>query len=220
MAGTGFVASVTRMTTSQRIEYDCFPLLFDDMIRIASLLVLLLHSLSSDAEVSGDSPLRWRQDVIGWHYNPQNKPDWLDDAAALAFIQRAAAGWGACGIELRYLGETEQLPGVMDGANVVGWARDGKRYSAWTSWRARRNGAALEADITLYANVFDTYRQRGIDPRLELYKSLVHEFGHVLGLGHSATPGDAMSVGVRTRAEWVLPSENDLERCRERYPGR
>jgi hypothetical protein len=77
------------------------------MIRIAFLLVLFLHSLSSTAEVSGDSPLRWRQDLIGWHYNPQNKPDWLDDTAARAFIQRAAAGWGACGIELRYLGETD-----------------------------------------------------------------------------------------------------------------
>jgi hypothetical protein len=85
---------------------------------------------------------------------------------------------------------------------------------------AARRGAALEADITLYANVFDTYRQRGIDPQLELYKSLVHEFSHVLRFGHSATPSDAMSVGARTRAEWVPPSANDLERCRERYLGR
>ncbi len=113
----------------------------------------------------------------------------------------------------------------LGGANVVGWAHDGKRYSAWTAWRAcrhgaARRGAALEADITLYANVFDTYRQRGIDPQLELYKSLVHEFSHVLRFGHSATPSDAMSVGARTRAEWVPPSANDLERCRERYLGR
>jgi hypothetical protein len=84
------------------------------MIRIALLLVLLLHSLTAAAEMSGDSTLRWAQGSIGWYYNPQNKPDWLEGAEALAFIQRAAAGWGACGIDLRYMGETDKLPGAMD----------------------------------------------------------------------------------------------------------
>jgi len=188
------------------------------MIRIALLLVLLLHSLSVAAEISGDGPLRWKQRIIGWHYNPQDKPEWLGDEEALELIRRAAAAWADCGIGFSYLGETGRLAGTFDGANVVGWSREGKRYSAWTSWRARRNGDALEADVSLYTNIFDNYRQRGIDARLELYKSVAHEFGHVLGLGHSAMPSDAMSVGARTRPEWTLPSKNDLARCRERYP--
>lgn len=194
------------------------PSVIHTMRRAAFLLALLLHSLGAAAEMSGDSPLLWGQRSIGWYYNAQDKPDWIDDDEVLDLIRRAAIGWAACGMELRYLGETQRLPGSMDGVNVVGWRRDGRNYSAWTSWRARHNGPALEADITLYANIFDHYRQRGIDARLELYKNLVHEFGHLFGLGHSATPGDAMSVGVRTRPEWVLPSENDLERCRKRYP--
>ena len=188
------------------------------MTRIGLLLILVLHSLAVPAETSADAPLRWSERTIGWYYNPQNKPDWLGDEEALEVIRRAAAGWAGCGITFSYRGETDRLPGFMDDANVVGWSRDGKHYSAWTFWRARRNGVALEADITLYANIFDSYRQRGIDARLELYKSLVHEFGHVLGLGHSAVPGDAMSVGTRTRPDRILPSKNDLARCRERYP--
>ena len=65
-------------------------------------------------------------------------------------------GWTACGVTFSYAGLSDKTPGKMDGENVIGWKEDGKNYSAWTSWRARRNGHALEADITLYANIFNT----------------------------------------------------------------
>ena len=102
---------------------------------------------------------------------------------------------------------------------MIGWKGDGRGYSAWTNWQARRSGQALEADVTLYANIFTTYREKGIDARLELRKSIVHELGHVLGLTHSDHPGDAMIVKIRTRPEWRLPSDNDISRCRALYSG-
>ncbi len=118
---------------------------------------------------------------------------------------------------LRYSGLSDKAPGTMDGENVIGWKVNGQNYSAWTSWRAGRSGQALEADVTLYTNIFNSYRVRGIDTQLELRKSIIHELGHVLGLTHSDQMGDAMMVKVRTRPEWRLPSDNDISRCRALY---
>ena len=44
----------------------------------------------------------------------------------------------------------------------------------------------------------------------------VHEVGHVLGLGHSATPSDVMAPYYR--AELTELSPNDIERCQKLYP--
>ena len=184
--------------------------------RTAILLAVAWAVLPAVVQAS-EPTLHWPVAVVEWHYNGLGKPVWLGEEEALELAQQAAAGWRACGIALRYAGESDAVPGNMDGRNVVGWAGDGRRHSAWTHWSAKRSGALLEADITLYANVFDDYRARGMDARLELNKSLVHEFGHVLGLTHSEVPSDAMSVRVRTRPEWKLPSENDIARCRGHY---
>ncbi|OHC72352.1 MAG: hypothetical protein A3H93_15965 [Rhodocyclales bacterium RIFCSPLOWO2_02_FULL_63_24] len=167
---------------------------------------------------ASDMHLRWGEASYGYRYNPTHEPAWMGEGKALALIARAADGWEACGVRFRYEGITDKPPGAMDRVNVIGWRQDGAKHSAWTHWRARRStGATMEADITLYANVFDEYRKRGLNIELELYKSIVHELGHVLGLAHSDRAGDSMSVRVRTRPEWRLPSDNDLARCRNNY---
>ena len=180
---------------------------------ICALLILSVvrsSALAADMKIS----LRWPMNTYEWHYNPRNKPDWISDEAALALVKEAAAAWEACGVTLHYAGISDRLPGLVDGESVVGWRDDGKSYSAWTTWAAHADGRAIEADVSLYANVFDTYRRQGMDARLELHKSVVHEFGHVLGLSHSDRPEDAMSVRTRTRPEWKQPSDNDIARCR------
>ena len=188
------------------------------------VLLLFLNALAAGAEVSGTPPrpvsLHWAERAYAWHYNPLHEPDWLNEGEALAMIREAAAAWEACGVALPYAGPSDKPPGVMDGENVIGWNLDGLAYSGWTSWRARRNGQAIEADVILYANIYSAYRAKGIDARLELRKSIVHEMGHVLGLPHSDQPGDAMIVKMRTRPEWRLPSDNDIARCRGLYSGR
>ncbi len=221
-----------------RVVFPCSALLFRPFMpltaslrcsitRLSSIacagLVLLfcLIAMPANAEapgtVSGTVPLHWVKRVYAWRYNPANEPTWLNKGEALAMIRAAAAEWEACGVALPYAGLSDKTPGVMDGENVIGWKEDGKAYSAWTTWRARRSGQALEADITLYANIYSIYRAKGIDARLELRKSIVHELGHVLGLPHSDQLGDAMLVKVRTRPEWRLPSGNDISRCRALY---
>lgn len=183
------------------------------------LLPAALLALLATAAVASELPpgvsLRWPPSGYFWHYNHAQAPAWLSPEEGLALARAAADSWLPCTGTLHFAGLTASPPGIMDNENVVGWKNDGSTHSGWTSWKARRTGEALEADITLYANIFDRYRLRGIDARLELKKTLIHEFGHVLGLQHSETPSDVMSVRHRTRPEWQLPSAGDLAACRQ-----
>lgn len=188
------------------------------IVKVVKLCLLGLTGLSGMGAWASDGniPLRWQEQTYRYWYNPANEPSWLSTEAALAMIRRAVSGWEICGVRMVYAGLTESHPGEFDGRNVIGWRTDGAKHSAWTHWRARRStGIALEADITLYANIYDDYRRRGMNAELELYKSIAHELGYVLGLGHSDVASDAMSVRIRTRPEWQLPSERDIVRCQE-----
>ena len=179
-------------------------------LRFILLMGLAFSAIANASDTS--ISLRWPQKTYVWYYNPAHRPVWLSDEEALALVKDAAAGWEPCGVKLRYGGLTDREPGAIDGINVVGWREDGKHYSAWTTWAAHRDGRAIEADVSLYTNIFDLYRRQGIDAKLEIHKTLVHEFGHVIGLNHSDRPADAMSVKVKTRPEWKQPSGNTSPR--------
>ena len=196
---------------------------FRDFIRLSFCICfgfLSIYAIPAVGEGAGEVVLHWSDRLFVWRYNSTNEPSWLRDGEALAIIREATDGWSACGVDMRYAGFSDKLPGIMDGENVIGWKNDGRAYSAWTSWQAKRSGQAIEADVILYSNIYADYQQKGIDARFELRKSIIHELGHVLGLSHSTQLGDAMIVKIRTSPEWKLPSDNDIKRCRELYSDR
>lgn len=191
------------------------------MLRRVSLGTCLLAFIQLPTNAASDSDffLHWPASGYRWHYNHSNAPSWLSAAEGLSMAKAAAASWSACSQTLIFTGLSTAQPGLLDGINVVGWKNDGSKHSAWTNWRARKNGEAIEADITLYSNIFERYQLKGIDVRLELKKTIIHEFGHILGLAHSDRPSDVMSIGSRTRAEWQLPSNEDITLCRSKHLG-
>jgi hypothetical protein len=110
--------------------------------------------------------------------------------------------------------------GRMDGDNVIGWSDQLPRNVRGVTLGRAQAGRLIERDIAFSAER-EEFRAH---PEL-LKKVLVHEFGHAIGLTHSARCDDVMTLAADcAKADPstlpLAPTPHDIERCRALYaPG-
>jgi len=135
------------------------------------------------------APLRWR-------YNHAGAPAQFsaNKSATIQQLLDAAAKWKAvCGVDIVYDGETTAVPGALvngvpDRVSVIGWQQPGggvmAATNAWTD-SGIAGETMVDADIAISPTTVTT-------PQV-LASIMAHEFGHAIGLGHSATADGLMS---------------------------
>jgi hypothetical protein len=182
------------------------------------LLLVLLTAVSwggIPAELS--SPGIWPDKTYRWHYNPHNAPIWMTESQARQLVMEASKVWETCGVRMEYEGDTERIPGVMDGVNVVGWSLGMPAQLRGLTEGRGRNGQLLERDIMFRPDRVE-FR---LHPRL-LRKVISHEFGHAIGLTHSSQCNEVMTLAadcpkMDPESLPITLTEHDLERCRALY---
>ena len=145
---------------------------------------------------------RWPS-VLHWSYNHAGAPAAFDRVATIQLMTDALAKWSAaCGIVTQYDGETTIAPGTVvddqpDRVNVVGWYQDFPDASAYVDSHGEfdpTGGVLTDSDMFVNTWVFS-----GEGPFFgnlsfnDLRGIVVHEWGHMLGLGHSNFQGNVMS---------------------------
>ncbi len=117
-------------------------------------------------------------------------------------------------VETDFLGTTDQPPGEEDGENVIGWADDwrfGRHVIGRTIFRSSRE--TTEADIVFNAEHFEWVE--GLpetDLEVDAYSIVLHELGHLFGIGHSDVEGAAMQAGY-DHTEYSLSDDDRVAIC-------
>ncbi len=142
------------------------------------------------------APAKW-PGVVHWQYNHAGAPVQYSDAkdSVIQQIIAESAKWtAACGIEIAYDGETDAVPrtfatGGPDGVTVVGWQEPDMGISGatyvWYQSYGPNELTLVEADMMLDPRYVTTLDQ--------MTRTVSHEWGHAIGLGHSNVEHTLMS---------------------------
>jgi len=119
---------------------------------------------------------------VGYFINA-NTAQVTNEASA---VKSAASSWSQInpsGLKMTYLGATSATNYGYTGTNTVCWRNTGDPSVLATAYWWRSGGVTLEADLVF--NDFHNWSTTGANYDIETVS--LHEFGHWIGLGHSAT---------------------------------
>lgn len=144
----------------------------------------------------------WPSSTVPYRVNPVNA--YVTEAQAIAALQFGATAWnGHANIALSYAGTTSVSSLVRDGVNAVFFRNDGGGPIAEAYWWWDGSGRLVDADIVYHQGYAFFVHGQGCNG-YGLEAVMAHEFGHVLGLGHSA-------VSTATMAPTIGVCETDKE---------
>jgi len=167
----------------------------------------------------------WSARQVPYYINPANSD--VPEAAAEAAIQQGAAAWSMqsnADFSFSYAGRTSNSSVAYNGRNEVFFRNttNGGLVAETYYWTDSSNHL-VDADIIFYdaAYPFATASTGCPSGGVYIESFATHEFGHMLGLGHSSVPTATMyPTGSYCSLDWTYLDPDDIAGVEALYPPR
>jgi len=156
---------------------------------------LLLCTRTSAFVLNGP---KWLVPTVPYVINTTNLD--LPDAAVELAVRAGADVWSqqtAASIALSFTGRSAQTTTTNDGVNLIVFRNASSGSAIATTFAWSSGGAIIDADIVFWDGAFQFFTgSTGCTGGFYIEDIAAHEFGHVLGLGHSTSTAATMYPSV------------------------
>ena len=171
---------------------------------------------------------------VTMHYSPDNAPAPQGIIYTTGLVEGAIAKWDAIGSGMRVVyGELtspiasmcDNPDGAGDGINTIQWRsnlRNGVLGSTCTVTNGRLDAGlrVVEADIVFSTKFNWSFGEVTPLDAYDWRSTLLHELGHVIGLGHTTTADAVMLASLARGVQRRTPQDDDIQGVRSLYgPG-
>jgi len=191
------------------------------VLTLAFGLVAILFLLRIDVSGYVTNGHTWGTNQVLYYVNPTNI--YISNTAAISAFQNGAYPWSSqtlANIQLVYGGTTNGTSLTLNNKNEVFFRNDSSSYVGETYWWYDYTGHLVDADMVLHEN-WQYYAGSGCTGSgIYVEDVAVHEFGHVLGLGHTGVGGATMyptMPGACDMTQMTLESD-DISGIESLYP--